>query len=140
MEDLRESWDNKGPDKIIRDTLLTMANFEFKKKRDFGSALEYYECAHELRKTVLSGYSILTCRLKTKAKPESIKKALYDAIICAERSVDEGDLLDGGRFRMRRFLNKQSESQSDFDIDDLQKQIDVFEYDLWPWLRKSPEE
>lgn len=135
MEDTRQKWEIDGNEKTIRDGFLTMGKFLFKKKKDYKGAAINYEAAHELHKTILSGYMVLSCAIKNNDGQDIILKALEDAIICCDMSDSEGNLNDESRTRMKRFIKNMDVEPRPL-TSNIKKYLDEFEVKLWPWMTK----
>lgn len=102
-----EDWIIDGNEESVRDTLLTMGNYLFKKK-DFDKAADFYGCAHNMHKTVLSGFMKLACVVEN-GKTEDVTKAWDDAAFVAEMSFTNVEKIDEFRFKVRKFLLDQND-------------------------------
>ncbi len=125
----------------IRDTFLIYGNYLFKSESDYSEAIHQYRIAHQIKKSVLSGYMILSCCLKIDLDMESIVSTYDDALEVAKISTYNGEKLDEIRFKLRRLIIDMKEKRDqlgskEFTVE-LKKELDIFEEKTWPWIRNN---
>ena len=137
-------------DEIIRDTFLIAGNYYFSKEvKDYNTARHQYKIAHQLKKTPLSAFMILSCTLKCEENEESIDRAdiyesIDDAKLVAEMSeydkrYDDLIHIDGDisevRFKLRRFMLNLKSISDPNQIEEMKKELNEFEKTVWKWMK-----
>lgn len=125
---MSDDWIVDGNEETVRDTLLTMGNYLFKKK-DIDKAADFFGCAHNMHKTVLSGFMKLACIIEN-GNAEDMIKAWADAAFVAEMSFTNDEKLDEFRFKIRKFLLDQNDVECT--TAERKSAIIDFEKSLWP--------